>query len=71
MATDVKRQQTLGKSRSSLLSGTMRNNRGERMKSEASNVHHTATDGYTLTADNYVRGRPYETTDFYIGTAVE
>jgi hypothetical protein len=49
----------------------MRNNRGERMKSEASNVHHTATDGYTLTADNYVRGRPYETTDFYIGTAVE
>lgn len=28
------------------------------MKSEASDVHHTATDGYTLAADNYVNGRP-------------
>jgi len=28
------------------------------MTNETSGVHHTATDGYTVTADNYVRGRP-------------
>lgn len=41
------------------------------MKSKASDVHHTATDGYTLAADNYVRGRSYETAAFYAEKVVE